>query len=178
MNRKLILPLVLVVALTGGLAAGRAMALPTAGDAPVGHAVEHLQRHSDHPMQRRGDHHLQRRGERLALMASILDLTPAQKTQIRQIVKAERKTMRPWLEQIRHSRQQLRRATANGAFNEPRVRKLAASEEQARTELLVSRERVKSRIYALLTPAQQQLAKKLRRLMIEERGHLPMGMGI
>jgi Spy/CpxP family protein refolding chaperone len=77
--------------------------------------------------------------------------------------------MRPWQKQLFESRRELRSATFKGRFDEAKVRSLASKMSQARTELIVSRDRVRSKIYALLTPKQKVLADKLQRLFHHRR---------
>ena len=52
----------------------------------------------------------------------------------------------------------MRTATAGGQFNEEQVRSLAANQAQTITELLVAKERVKAKVYAVLTPEQRKQA--------------------
>ena len=49
----------------------------------------------------------------------------------------------------------MRTATAGGQFNEEQIRALAANQAQTITELLVVKERVKAKVYAVLTPEQR-----------------------
>ncbi len=103
-------------------------------------------------------------------VADVLDLTQNQRTEIKGIVKNERQEMRPLLKQLRESRRDLKAAVFNGTFDEAKVRAIAAKQAQARTELVVSRARMANHIFALLTPAQQTLAKKLLPLLEPRKG--------
>lgn len=56
-------------------------------------------------------------------------------------------------------------------FDGAAVRALATRQNAARVELIVSRARVKSQIYALLTPEQRELAQKIRAEGKGRHGH-------
>jgi len=49
-----------------------------------------------------------------------------------------------------------------GQFDEAKVRTIAKGQTDIRTEMIVTKERMKSRMYAVLTPEQQAKAEKLR----------------
>ena len=91
-------------------------------------------------------------------IGSRLDLTADQKTQVNSIIAAERQNVAPLFDQLRTDWQRMREATAGGQFNEEQVRAIAANQTQTITELLVAKERVKSKIYAVLTPEQRKEA--------------------
>ena len=74
---------------------------------------------------------------------------------------------------MREVGRQLRQAMQPNKFDEKALRKLATEKAAIETELMVERAKTHSRIYALLTPEQKELADlaaKLRRL----QGHGPM----
>src|SRR4030042_1546787 len=54
------------------------------------------------------------------------------------------------------------RAAEATPFDEAAVRSLAASQNETRTEMIVSRARVQSKIFALLSPEQREREKKFR----------------
>jgi protein CpxP len=95
-------------------------------------------------------------------MARDLNLTDQQKTQVKQILDAERSVIDPLLTQLGAFRTQLDAATANGQFNEDQVRAIAVQQAQTTAELTVEHERVKSKIYNILTPDQREKAKQAR----------------
>ena len=98
----------------------------------------------------------------MARLAERLGLTDAQKAEIRSIITAERPTLEPLARQMAKSRQELRTATANGHFDEAQVRALAAQQAQTFTDLIVEKERVKSKVYGVLTPEQRAKAEQMR----------------
>ncbi len=98
--------------------------------------------------------------DRIARMARRLDLTEEQQAQIKAILESERTTAAPLRQQLAESRKKMREAVLAEPFDESAVRTLAESESETRIELEVSRARAKSRIHALLTPEQRELARK------------------
>lgn len=94
--------------------------------------------------------------------AKRLGLTEAQRDQIRSVMAAERPAMEPLVEQLAAGRKELRKATANGTFDEAQVRALAEKQAQTLSELIVARARVRSRVFAVLTPEQRAKALELR----------------
>jgi len=105
--------------------------------------------------------------ERIAArIARRLDLTDAQQAKVKSILEAERQNVAPLFAQAAKNRQQLHEATANGKFDEAQVRTIAAQQGQTMTELIVARERVKSKIYNdVLTPEQRTKADELMQRM-------------
>ncbi|MGE0885686.1 MAG: Spy/CpxP family protein refolding chaperone [Blastocatellales bacterium] len=84
-----------------------------------------------------------------------LDLTDAQKEQVKAIHEAEKAKVEPLLTQLREAHTAMREATANGQFNEEQIRAIAAKQSQAQVELAVSHARVQAQIYQLLTAEQR-----------------------
>jgi Spy/CpxP family protein refolding chaperone len=160
MKKRLItIVMVLMTIVAGGLAT-RAIAVQEASKpAPVAGQMGKGWHHGHH------DRH-----GRMEAVADVLDLTQAQRTEIKGIIKSERETMGPLLKQLRESRKELRDAALNGTFDEAKVRAIATQQAQARTEMIVSRTRMANRIFALLTPDQKTLAKKLLPLLEPRMG--------
>jgi Spy/CpxP family protein refolding chaperone len=95
-------------------------------------------------------------------MSRDLDLTDAQRAQIKAIMESERSSVAPLLNEAARNRQAIRESTAGGRFDETQVRNLASRQAQSMTEMIVSRERVKARIYnEVLTPEQRAKADQL-----------------
>ncbi|HBO68685.1 MAG TPA: hypothetical protein DD658_00385 [Deltaproteobacteria bacterium] len=110
-------------------------------------------------------------GKRFARMAKKLDLTEAQKDQVKAILTSEREQAEPLRQQLAENRENLRKAIEAEPFNEATVRALAQSQNETRVELVVSRARTKSQIFALLSPEQRELAKKLGPMEEGRHGH-------
>jgi periplasmic protein CpxP/Spy len=94
-------------------------------------------------------------------ISSRLDLTTEQKAQVNSIIDAERTTVEPLFAGLATNWQQMRAATKGGQFNEEQVRALAANQAQTITELIVAKERVKAKVYAVLTPEQRTKADEM-----------------
>ena len=102
------------------------------------------------------------RGQFGQRMAEQLGLTDAQKTQIQQIMQAEKTKTQTLRDELRSQHQQLDAATKGGAFDEAQVRTLANQQAQTQANLIVERERVKAQIFQILTPEQRTKAEQLR----------------
>ncbi|HZS09993.1 MAG TPA: Spy/CpxP family protein refolding chaperone [Blastocatellia bacterium] len=92
----------------------------------------------------------------------LLDLTDAQKEQIKAIEEAEDAKAEPYLKQLEDAHKALDDATARGQFNEAQVRSIAASQAQAIIELIVLKARKDAAIYQVLTPEQRARLDRLR----------------
>lgn len=103
-------------------------------------------------------------------LTAVLDLTDEQEEQIEAIMEAERPAMLALRKQMRDGRSELGAITGS-SFDEAAVREAAARIAKIKTEMIVARTRVKSKIFAVLTPEQQELAEKLQPLMEHKRGH-------
>ena len=91
-----------------------------------------------------------------------LNLTDEQKTEVRKILEAERSVMQPVHQQLRENRDALNAATKDGQFNEAEVAQLAQKQGELMAQLIVSRERVQSQIWQVLTPEQRDKLSKWR----------------
>ncbi len=103
-----------------------------------------------------GHHFLGRLGEKLGL-------TDAQREQAKTILEAERTANEPIFEELRSNQDALQEASKFGAFeqNEAEITALAQRQGELHAELIVARERVKSQLYQILTPEQQQQLQDL-----------------
>ncbi|HTZ88801.1 MAG TPA: Spy/CpxP family protein refolding chaperone [Alloacidobacterium sp.] len=96
-------------------------------------------------------------------MATLLNLTSAQKEQIKTLRQAQHATMKPLFQQLEQLHVQMLNATANGAFNQSTVQSIANQEAQVMAQLTVQRESLKSQIYnQVLTAQQKATAEQLR----------------
>lgn len=96
-----------------------------------------------------------------------LDLSETQQQEVQKLVEANRELAQGLHSQMKELRRQMRQAMQPKTFDEKTLRRLAAEKGKIQTELMVGRARTHSKIYALLTPEQQELAdlaSKLRRL--------------
>lgn len=93
-------------------------------------------------------------------MARQLKLTGDQQTKIKAVFTAEREKTALLTQKITEYHKQLRDTTRAATFDEAAIRTIAAKKAQAEVELIVSFERARSQVNALLTPEQRVLAEK------------------
>lgn len=98
----------------------------------------------------------------------MLDLSDQQEAQIKAILEAEKPKVQPLIAELAVGRKALQEATDNGAFNEAQVKALADKQGETLAALIVEKERVKTQIYAVLTPEQRAKAEQFRS-RIEDR---------
>lgn len=102
-----------------------------------------------------------RRGE--GFISRKLNLTEAQRAQIKTIFEAQRATMRPVMQQMAQNRAAMLTATAGGAFDQAKVQAIAAQQAQLEAQLTVQRKSVESQIYnTVLTSEQKATAEQMR----------------
>lgn len=99
-------------------------------------------------------------GWMLRHMTKELNLTADQQTQIKGILQTEKGKMQPMMQQLRQN-QKAQDAAMNGTFDENQARAFANKQTQIMSDLIVEKQRVKSQIYAVLTPEQRQKAQQL-----------------
>jgi Spy/CpxP family protein refolding chaperone len=99
-------------------------------------------------------------GWMLKHMVKQLNLTEAQQTQIKGIMADEKTKIKPMMQQLRQS-QKAEDANINGSFDENQARTFANKQAQLMTDLIVEKERMRSQVYAVLTPEQRQKALQL-----------------
>jgi periplasmic protein CpxP/Spy len=120
-------------------------------------------------------HELGMGGPMMGFFAKSLDLTDAQKAQMKTIMQKERPAMKPLFDQLRTNEQQLHQFE-EGTYDDAKVRTLAAAQAQIQTELTVQRTRVHSELFQVLTAEQQSKMKEMeasRAARIQARGHQP-----
>ena len=99
--------------------------------------------------------------EMMEHMARALGLSEDQKTQIKALMDGIQAG-----EEARHTkmdelRKQLEAATANGQFDETKVREIANQQAQIHADQIVEHERMKAKIFSLLTPEQRVKAEEM-----------------
>ena len=90
-------------------------------------------------------------------MAEKLNLTDAQKAQVKDIMDASRAKVQPLTEQLKANHQKMETATANGQFDEAQVSTIANEQATISAQLIVEKERAKSQIFQILTAEQKTL---------------------
>ena len=101
-----------------------------------------------------------------------LNLTDAQKKELFSIRLDERAKMKPLFQKLKAGRDQLR-ALPKGQFDEAKVRAIAKGQADIITELIVDKQRMQSKMYAVLTPEQRAKLEQMREKWKahKEKGH-------
>jgi Spy/CpxP family protein refolding chaperone len=142
MKTKSIIAVSAIILLIGGaLVAGRA------------HAMHHGS----------GFHHGRGFDRGLAMLAWKLDLSDAQRTQVKTMFNSEWPTVHPLLQQLAAEQNQMFAATSKGTFDEVKVKTIADQQSQAIAQLLIEKERFISQVYNnVLNPDQRIKAETMR----------------
>ena len=110
-----------------------------------------------------GPHGMGGPGHGMGFMARELNLTDAQKAQVKTIMQANHANMKPVMQQLEQNRQALLAATANGAYDPAKIQLLANQKAQLEAAMTVQHEALQHQIYTqVLTPEQQAKAEQLR----------------
>lgn len=100
-------------------------------------------------------------------IARELNLTDAQKAQIKEMFQAQRATTQPLKQQMAQNRLALLNATSGGAFDQAKVQALANQQAQLAAQLQVLKTQLRSQIYnQVLTPDQKAKADQFRQKQI------------
>lgn len=91
-----------------------------------------------------------------------LNITDAQREQIRTILKTEQPTIAALAARVRQDQEQL---NASGIFDEAAVRAFAREHVSTTEDVLVEREKVRTEIMQVLTPDQRKEAEQIRRAL-------------
>jgi len=102
------------------------------------------------------------RGGQAGLALRALDLTEAQREQVRQLTQQHREQTRPLLDRARAAQESRRQALEAIPFNESQIRTASEALAEIETDLAVQGARLQADIYALLTPEQQGTLQKMR----------------
>jgi len=91
-----------------------------------------------------------------------LNLTDAQREQVRQLTQQNREQMRAVMERMRAAQDARRQAVEAIPFNESQVRSAMKDVAEVEADLAVAQARLQADIYALLSADQQQQLQKMR----------------
>jgi len=91
-----------------------------------------------------------------------LELTEAQREQVRQLTVQYREQTRTLLERLQTAQEARRKAVEAIPFSEPQIRTAAQALAEVETELAVQQARLQADVYALLTPEQQSRLQTMR----------------
>jgi protein CpxP len=112
--------------------------------------------------------------EMLDHIARELNLNESQKGQIKLLLESGHATATALHQKMDDVHKQIESATANGQFDEAQVRALATQQGQLTAEMIVEHERIKSKIFSLLTPEQRVKAEELHKRHRSLRRHSGM----
>lgn len=101
--------------------------------------------------------------------ARILNLTDAQKTQIKALREQAQTAAKPYHEQIKPLREQLQKLIEAPAFDEAAARALDQQMMQAQIEIHVIHAKTEAAIFQLLTPEQKAKLTEMRQTMQDRR---------
>lgn len=100
-------------------------------------------------------------------LARELNLTDAQKAQIKTMMQSQRTTLRPLMQQMGQNRLAMLNATAGGQFDQAKVQSIANQQAQIMAQLAVQKASLRSQIYnQVLTSDQKTKADQLRQNQI------------
>jgi Spy/CpxP family protein refolding chaperone len=107
-----------------------------------------------------------------------LDLTDAQKTQLKAIMAKEKPALQPLIQQMAQGHAQVRDLVINGGYDEAKVREMATQQTQTMTELTVQYARIGSEMVQVLTPEQKTklttlISQHEQRMMNRMQGKTP-----
>ncbi len=103
-------------------------------------------------------------GPLLGYVAHELNLSDAQKSQIKSMWEAERPTVASLVQELVSEGKEMDSVTAQGSLDESKVQTIAARQGETIAKLLVEKERLKSKIYAtVLNPEQRTKADQLQK---------------
>jgi Spy/CpxP family protein refolding chaperone len=105
------------------------------------------------------EHAFGMRGPMMGFFAKYLDLTDAQRTQMKAILQKEHAAVDPQMQQLHQLQQQLKQY-AEGTYDEAKVQALVAQQSQALVQLKVQETRIHSELFQVLTPDQQSKMKE------------------
>jgi periplasmic protein CpxP/Spy len=94
-------------------------------------------------------------------MSKALNLTSDQQTQIKALLEAAHTAAEPRHARLQELQKQLEAATANGQFDEAKVRAIANEQAQLMADQMVEHERMKSKVFGILTVEQRAKADEM-----------------
>lgn len=98
--------------------------------------------------------------EHFSRMADALGLSENQRQEIEAVVNAQQENNAPLMEKIAEGKRQIMEASKSGEMDEAQIAGLAEEQGRLMGEMMVSRIKMKSQIFALLTPEQQKKAEE------------------
>lgn len=112
---------------------------------------------------------MHKRGMRGGMMFRHLDLTDAQKEQMKGIRQASRETTKGLRESLRQTRSQLRELGTDGTFDQAAVESLASQQADVQRQLIIERQKVKAQMFSVLTAEQKTKLEEMKANFAERR---------
>jgi protein CpxP len=100
-----------------------------------------------------------------------LDLTDAQKDQVKGIMDSHRDELKGFGDRAMTARQALQSAVVADALNEGLIRARAAELATVESDLAVAHARIHAEVFRILTPEQQVKAKEAQAQMVQRQNH-------
>ena len=114
----------------------------------------------------------------LGYVAHELNLSDAQKSQIKSMWEAERPTVASLVQELASEGKEMDSATAQGNLDDSKVQAIAARQGETIAKLLVEKERLKSKVYTtVLNPEQRTKADELQKKWHSRLDHVASRIG-
>jgi Spy/CpxP family protein refolding chaperone len=114
----------------------------------------------------------------LGYVAHELNLSEAQKSQIKSMWEAERPEVGSLVQELASEGKEMDSVTAQGTLDETKVQAIAAGQGETIAKLLVEKERFKSKVYtAVLNPEQRTKADELQKAWHSRLDHAAAKLG-
>ena len=160
MNKRLITAVLFVMLAIGGTLYSKANAQPSRGD-DFGRGPGHGMRGPERP---------------LDLMAKVLELSDDQKARIKALMVQEHETMGKFRQSMDEGRKAMDDLAMSDEFDAAKAKALADNQARKLSEMIMTKAKLQNQIFAVLTPEQRTLAKRIRPLL-QPPGMGPMGGG-
>jgi protein CpxP len=95
----------------------------------------------------------------MGFFSKYLDLTDAQRTQMKAVLQKEHAAMKPQMQQLHQMQTELKQYE-EGTYDEAKVQALVAQQSQTLVQLRVQETRIHNELFQLLTPDQQAKMKE------------------
>jgi len=102
--------------------------------------------------------HKGRLGLHLGVMMDYLDLSDAQRGQVKQVIASENPMLTPLMQQLVETRQQILQEVSSSTFDQAKISALASQQSQTQTQVNVEKAKIMAQIFSILTPDQKTKA--------------------
>jgi len=105
-------------------------------------------------------HRYAMRGAMMGFPFKQLDLTDAQRSQVKTVMHKEHAAMKPLMQQLHQMNQELKQYS-EGTYEEAKVQALVSQQAQTLVQMKVQETRIHNELFQLLTPEQQSKMKEI-----------------